>query len=922
MSTTGADHGADAAEDPTVTRRGGRPHLVTAACVAVGLAGAAALAVSFLVAGTGLPHAGTAVLLFTGATLLQVMPVRLSHESEGESLHLEETFLLPMAVFLSAPECLLAIGAAVAIGHTWHRRGWRKTVFNTGQLVTAAGVGVGIAQRLGAGPGRATPAALAAAGAGVLIYSVLSMLAVAGIITLAQGSRIRDSVVDGLDVRAATWISAQAMGVTLAVAMDRWPAMLVVTAVPAAMLQLTYSRSFRQYRERRQLEKLYAVTAAIRSTIDVSGVRRELLQAAHTLLEAGSARLVDTTAPPGPGTLRVPVDADTCLEIGERVGGGRWSADNEFVLHTLASVASSALATADLFEQIRTITGSLGEGVLALDRDGRVEFANPAATAILGWSEAELLGRPPAETLHHQSHGGRYEPVCPLVSPLHTGDATRIDDDLFAHRDGTLLPVAFTSSPVVRDGELVGAVIAFHDISERKEFERRLTHQAFHDALTGLPNRALFLDRLGRAQARSARTAVPYALLFIDLDRFKVVNDSLGHQVGDQLLVQVAERIAGCLRDTDTLARFGGDEFVALLEDLDDADEAPAVTTRILAELRHPFPVAGRDLTVSCSIGIVIGDGSAVDPDECLREGDVAMYRAKSRGRNCFEIFGHDSDSDQLGRLDLEIELRDAIDRSQLELYYQPIVDVEHGTVKGVEALVRWRHPERGLVAPGQFIPVAEESGLILALGAWVLEEACRQGRTWTETRAAGRDLVVSVNLSPRQFRQPDLVEQVASVLVRTGLAPGQLCVEVTEGVMVDDVEAATETLLRLKALGVRVAIDDFGTGFSSLSYLKRFPIDYVKIDRAFIRGLGEKTVDSEIVRSVIRLAAAIGIQAVAEGVESAEQLRLLRDLDCPLVQGFLLARPQPAADVQLLLRPVGATVPVPTVPVPAVLPG
>jgi len=907
VTTASPDRDAEESEQTTATRRGARPRLVTLACVGVGLLGALALAVSLLAAGDRFPRAGTAVLLFAGATLLQVMPVRLSHEGHGESLHLEEAFLLPMAVFLSQPECLLAIGAAVAIGHTWHRRGWRKTVFNTGQLVTATAIGVGVAELLGAGPGRPTVGALAAAAAGVLLYSVLSMFAVAGIITLAQGSRLRDSVWDGLDVRAATWASAQAMGVTLAVAMDTWPGILVVMALPTAMLQLTYSRSFRQYRERRQLEKLYGVTAAIRSTIDASDVRQEVVRAAQTLIEAGSVRLVDSGSPAGRETLRVPVDPATALEVGDRVGGGRWSADDEFVLHTLASVASSALAHAALFEQIRTITGSLGEGVLALDRNGRVEFANPAASAILGWSEAELVGGPPSDTLHRHAHGGRNDPDCPLVSPLHTGDGTRVDDDLFAHRDGSLLPVAFTSSPIVREGDLVGAVIAFHDISERKDFERRLTHQAFHDALTGLPNRALFLDRLGRAQARAARTTVRHALLFIDLDRFKVVNDSLGHQVGDELLVQVAERIAGCLRETDTLARFGGDEFVALLEDLDAEDEALVVTGRILAELRHPFPVAGRDLTVSCSIGIVIGDGTGVDPDECLREGDVAMYRAKARGRNCFEVFRHDSDSDQRGRLDLEIELRDAIDRGELELHYQPIVSVEQGTVTGVEALVRWRHPRRGTVSPAEFIPMAEESGLILPLGAWVLEEACRQVRLWTETRREAGEFVLSVNLSPRQFRQPDLVEQVAAVLSRTGLAAGRLCVEVTEGVMVDDVEAATDTLRRLKALGVRVAIDDFGTGFSSLSYLKRFPIDYVKIDRAFTRGLGEKTVDSEIVRSVIRLAAAIGIQAVAEGVETVGQLRQLRDLECPLVQGFLLARPQPAAELELLLFPAKA---------------
>jgi Amt family ammonium transporter len=278
------------------------------------------------------------------------------------------------------------------------------------------------------------------------------------------------------------------------------------------------------------------------------------------------------------------------------------------------------------------------------------------------------------------------------------------------------------------------------------------------------------------------------------------------------------------------------------------------------------------------------------------------MYRAKARGRNCFEMFRHDSDTDLRGRLDLEIELREAIDRGELELHYQPVVSVVTGAITGVEALVRWRHPIRGLVPPGDFIPLAEESGLVLPLGAWVLEEACRQTKAWADGHRGVDNLVVSVNLSPRQFRQPDLVEQVAAVLARTGLDAPRLCVEVTEGVMVDDVESAIRTLQRLKALGVKVAIDDFGTGYSSLSYLKRFPIDYVKIDRAFIRGLGEETVDSEIVRSVIRLAAAIGIGAVAEGVETEDQLDRLRELECPLVQGFLLARPQLPADIEGLL--------------------
>src|SRR5581483_8523189 len=309
---------------------------------------------------------------------------------------------------------------------------------------------------------------------------------------------------------------------------------------------------------------------------------------------------------------------------------------------------------------------------------------------------------------------------------------------------------------------------------------------------------------------------------------------------------------------------------------------------------------AGREIIVTASAGVVMGDGTHLGPDECIREADVAMYRAKARGGGCFEVFHHEPEGGALPRLDLEIDLRRAISEGELEVHYQPVLRTSGG-VAGVEALVRWRHPARGLVSPGEFIPLAEETGLILPLGRFVLEEACRQVGEWRRLHPELADLVVSVNLSPRQFRQADLDRQVAGALERSGLEPGSLCLEVTEGVMVEDVEAATSTLNRLKALGVSISVDDFGTGYSSLSYLKRFPLDYVKIDRSFVAGLDEK-VDSEIVRSVIPLAAAIGISVVAEGVENAEQLDRLTALGCPLVQGFYFARPQPAGETERLL--------------------
>jgi len=665
---------------------------------------------------------------------------------------------------------------AMLVGNLWHRKGWMRTTFNTGQIAATTAVGATVARAAGAGTGAFSGRAALAAALGVLVYSMLSMLAVAGIIALAQGLSISDTLLDGVGVRLATWGSALSLGVLIAAALDGHSWVLVSAVVPIAMLQFAYRRAFRQYRERRQMERLYHASTAIRATVDPDVVRHELVRAAYELLPAKSARLV----PPGPGDaggLRVALDEATDIEV-VPADGAVFEDDDRFMLQALTSVAATALANA--------------------------------------------------------------------------------------------------------------------------QFQERLAFQAFHDPVTELPNRALFLDRLRHAQERMTRVSTMYALVFIDLDRFKVVNDSLGHAAGDELLVQVAQRLHGSLRIGDTLGRFGGDEFVALLEDLDSEAEALAVAERLLASLAEPFQLGDRDIIVTASAGVVIGDGTHLGPDECIREADVAMYRAKARGGGCFDVFHHELEGGALPRLDLEIDLRRAISEGELEVHYQPVLRTR-GPIVGVEALVRWRHPVRGLVSPAEFIPLAEETGLILPLGRFVLDEACRQVGEWRRRYRELDGLVVSVNLSPRQFRQADLDRQVATALERSGLDPRSLCLEVTEGVMVEDVESATSTLNRLKALGVAISVDDFGTGYSSLSYLKRFPLDYVKIDRSFVAGLDEK-VDSEIVRSVIRLAAAIGISVVAEGVETAEQLDRLESLGCPLVQGYFLARPQPAGDIEALL--------------------
>jgi diguanylate cyclase (GGDEF)-like protein len=451
-------------------------------------------------------------------------------------------------------------------------------------------------------------------------------------------------------------------------------------------------------------------------------------------------------------------------------------------------------------------------------------------------------------------------------------------------------------------GEPLRMIGTVHDVTERKVLEDRLRHQAYYDALTGLPNRQLFLDRLGRALVRTRRRRDRrVALLFMDLDGFKVVNDSLGHGVGDLLLVAVAERLKGCLRPEDTLARFGGDEFVILVEDVEAADEAVRVAERIIDELKNRLVLAGRELFARASIGIAIGEDRTKDPDDLLRDADTAMYRAKDEGLS-YSVFEPTMYEKAIDRLEAEHDLGRAVEQGEFVVHYQPIVSLKTGEVSAMEALVRWEHPQRGLLDPDEFVPIAEESGLVIPMGEQVLREACLRAKEWQDEHPRTPRLAMSVNLSARQLSRPNLADTVEGVLEETGLEGSCLTLDITETVYVRALAGSTEILDRLRILKAKISIDDFGMGYSSLAYLKRLPADSLKIDRSFVRGVGEDVEDTAIVHMIIELAHTLGLEVVGEGVESEEQARLLREMGCDMAQGFHFSKPLPPEEIPALL--------------------
>ncbi|HET7677198.1 MAG TPA: EAL domain-containing protein [Candidatus Limnocylindrales bacterium] len=566
-----------------------------------------------------------------------------------------------------------------------------------------------------------------------------------------------------------------------------------------------------------------------------------------------------------------------------------------------------ALRTSE--EQIRRIIDTASYAYIGIDADEVVTDWNQAATATFGWERDEALGRRLSETILPMEYREAHREGVRRF--LATGDGPvlnrRIEVEAI-HRDGRRFPVELTAW-AVRSGDAYRFSALVHDISARKRLEEELRHQAFHDSLTGLANRGLFLDRVEHALATLSRSDDEVAVLFLDLDDFKTINDSLGHAAGDELLKAVAARLGESLRSSDTVARLGGDEFAVMLVGATARTEAERTARRLLGILRNPFAVAGRSVVMSASIGIALADRPGTRAADLLRDADAAMYRAKSRGKGSHVLFEQAMHTEAMARLDLEAQLRHALAENAFSLDYQPIFDLGSGAVVGYEALLRWRHAERGTIPPAEFIPLAEQTGLVVPIGRWVVRTACREAASWSRLRAHAPglpELGIAINLSARQLSEPALVEEILAELRAARVAPERLTVELTESAMMADRATTVAALERLRGAGVKVALDDFGTGYSSLSYLQQLPIDVLKIDRSFVAGVADGGTESAVARTLLQLGQALDMQVVAEGIESEVQLAVLKRLGCTFAQGYLLGRPMTARAVRAALRGAG----------------
>jgi diguanylate cyclase (GGDEF)-like protein/PAS domain S-box-containing protein len=833
-----------------------------------------------------------------------VWPVVVYRDDESETFNMDEGFFVILAVLVPPVMTLGTIALATVLAQAARRRPVVKSAFNGGQVLLAAGAGLAVSRCLAAPTHLLGAAQLAAVALGTVAYFAVSTLLVDGVM-VSMGTVWREFASD-LPLQSCLAGAAALVGMVLAVATHAHIWMLAL-AIPVVVLQRRLiSARYTALYDRARMRGLYMAALEANHGLQREAVLETILASTRRLLRSPGATVASDE--PAPGELAAPMNV--CGQQHWLVASGRRRDEpldeaDQGLLQALAAVGSGALSNAELYQQVRrererisSITLNIGEGVCAIDIDGRLTFANRAAGEMIELP-TDLAPGDPAE-------GSALPAPDFLLTParevMRSGGTIRQDNAPFRGKNGGTIPVAYTASAVVTDGILSGGVIAFRDITERKAFEDELQHHASHDGLTGLANRRVLVERLEHLLRRSRTDRKTHALIFVDVDRFKSINDSLGHLTGDEFLVAIADRMKSVVRGDDLLARFGGDEFVVLLEDVAGVNVAVGAARRICAAVEQPFaPSDGYELVASVSVGIAL-TGPGKTADDVLRDADVAMYEAKARGGGgSYRVF----DQATMGvrsaeRLEIEAALRKGIDRDELEVHFQPFFTLDGQRIVGAEALVRWRHPVTGLMNPMRFIPVAEETGLIQPLGRYVLNEACKRARSIKDR--LGVDLPISVNLSARQFAEHGLLTQVAAALDTAGLPSELLILEITENMVMQDLSSARDVMKKLNGLGVRMAIDDFGTGQSSLAYLSQFPVHEVKVDRSFVQGVGEGQVDSAIVRAVVDLAEAMGILAVAEGVETQDQVTRLTMLGCQIGQGFYFSPPLPAADFDALV--------------------